>query len=215
MDNEAHVENSSSQNVNETVFGRIERGASRKGLYAVAEDGSSFFIPRLVADTHHLHAGQELDGNQFSNLKREAERVALKQKAVELLANRDHSVQELRIKLVKREFDTQLIDQVLNQLLERGYLDDHRFAEIWIRSRLRKRPESPVQLKAGLMRAGVSREIAEQAISDADVDFSRVVADAVARELRKGKGPQKILQALSRKGFSYGDIKREIDGQSE
>ena len=49
-----------------------------------------------------------------------------------LLARREHSVEELRQKLVQRGFESQAVDSVLADLKERGDISDVRFAETMI-----------------------------------------------------------------------------------
>jgi regulatory protein len=210
MDREAHVENSSSQNVNQDVYGRIERGASRNGLQAVSTEGSSFFIPKSCAEAFNLAVGQQLNQQDFNALKAEAERIIVLQKAVDLLSRREHSTQELRLKLKKRDYDQSVIEQVISTLRDKGYLDDVRFAAMWIRSRLRKKPESPFALKAGLMNKGVDADTAETAIREAEVDWQDVLETAVKKKLDKTADPKKVLAYLVRRGFSYPEVMKAL-----
>lgn len=210
MDREAHVENSSSQNVNQDVYGRIERGASRNGLQAVSTDGSSFFIPKSCAETQGLSPGQQLSEESYNALKAEAERITVLQKSVDLLSRREHSTQELRLKLKKRDYDQTVIEQVISQLRHKGYLDDARFAAMWIRSRLRKKPESPFALKAGLMNKGVDADTAETAIREAEVDWQEVLYEAVQKKLVKTTDSKKVLAYLVRRGFSYPEVVKAL-----
>lgn len=65
-------------------------------------------------------------------------------KAIELLARREHSRLELRRKLAsysvsgKTGGDPSLLSNVLDALVDNGYQSDERFAEAYVRSRLRK-----------------------------------------------------------------------------
>jgi regulatory protein len=210
MDREAHVENSSSQNVNQDVYGRIERGASRNGLQAVSTEGSSFFIPKSCAESFSLAVGQQLSEQDFNALKAEAERITVLQKAVDLLSRREHSTQELRLKLKKRDYDQTVIEQVLSTLGHKGYLDDQRFAAMWIRSRLRKKPESQFALKAGLMNKGVDADTAERAIREAEIDWQDVLVKAAKKKMDKTADTKKVLAYLVRRGFSYPEVVKVI-----
>lgn len=210
MDREAHVENSSSQNVNQDVYGRIERGASRNGLQAVSTEGSSFFIPKSCAESFSLAVGQQLNQQDFNALKAEAERITVLQKAVDLLSRREHSIQELRLKLKKRDYDQSVVEQVISTLRHKGYLDDARFAAMWIRSRLRKKPESSFALKAGLMNKGVDADTAETAIRDAEIDWQQVLEAAVKKKMHKTADTKKVLAYLVRRGFSYPEVVKTL-----
>jgi len=214
MDREAHVENSSSQNVRSNVYGRIRRGAAGKGYIAVPEEGSSFFVPSAVADRFSLSHGQEMTREEFSVLKAAVERVTIKMKAVELLAMREHSVGELRQKLQRRSYDPDVIEEVLEELQRLDYVNDDRFAEVWIRSRIRRHPEGPALLMAGLVKKGVSRSTAEDAIRQADINIEELLERAVEKYSRGAVDSERLIRKLVRKGFSYGDVKRAVHRRS-
>ena len=62
-------------------------------------------------------------------------------KAVSLLAMREHTEKEIREKLSARSFSPEDIDSAIGRLRREGLLSEERFAEVFIRSRLRKLPE--------------------------------------------------------------------------
>lgn len=208
MDKRAHAESSSSQNVN-TSFGRIERGVNRNGFAAAAEDGSSFFISGRQAEQLGLFAGQELTEYEYSTLKDRIDFLRAKSKAVELLAIREHSTAELRIKLGRREFPEKTINHVITSLTESSLLSDRRYAETWIQVRLRKNPEGRAMLSAGLNRKGVDRSVIREVL-DACID-EETLADALERAAEKllrnrNMSREKMLRALIRRGFDYGHV---------
>ncbi len=58
--------------------------------------------------------------------------------AIRLLANREFCIREMRQRLGRRSFDDAIINVVINQLQQDGYLSEARFAESYLRSRLNK-----------------------------------------------------------------------------
>ncbi|MCF7941631.1 MAG: recombination regulator RecX [Spirochaetia bacterium] len=211
MDRKAHELSSSSQNVNQSVFGHIRRGAAGKGYFAVSEDGSSFFIPRPIVERLALRDAQSLTEQEYLSLQAECEMMTVRLKALDLLAMRDHSVQELRLKLIKRSYDEQVIERVIADLIASRLLDDRRFAEIWIRIRLRKRPMSIMMLIAGLAQKGISHEIAQEAVEEAQIDTQELVQRAVLKYRKSGEDPVRFIARLVRKGFPYRDVKLAVD----
>ncbi len=193
------------------MYARIKRGASGRGITAVSEDGSSFFVPKSVAEDHALTKGQELNEDEFEELRDKCQLITAKQKALDLLAMRDHSISELRIKLQQRSFPEGTIETVIVYLLDKRYLDDTRFAELWIRARLRKKPESRQLLLAGLMKKGVNQDIARNAIDTAAIDDDAIVEQAVRRFSKRNDEAQKLMQRLTRKGFPYGLVKKYVN----
>ncbi len=59
----------------------------------------------------------------------------IRKKAMDLLARRDHSEQELRRKLKSREYDADTIDEVLQELISDRLQSDERFTEAYVNHR--------------------------------------------------------------------------------
>ncbi|OQX44617.1 MAG: hypothetical protein B0D85_06675, partial [Candidatus Sedimenticola endophacoides] len=66
------------------------------------------------------------------------DRQALEQALMRLLAAREHTRAELRGKLASRCAEPQLLEQVIDELRERGLQSDGRFAEQYVSSRMRR-----------------------------------------------------------------------------
>ena len=63
-------------------------------------------------------------------------------KALSLLAVREHTAKEIREKLLKRGYGDDEVDEAISHLLEEGAIDDARYVESYVRSRIRKGGES-------------------------------------------------------------------------
>lgn len=78
--------------------------------------------------------------------------------AAAFLAVRPRSVAETRRRLRQLGYGHSLVEQVLERLVEMGYLDDEAFAQAWIESRDRARPRGENALRRELALKGVPRE---------------------------------------------------------
>ncbi|MBJ6138896.1 regulatory protein RecX [Marinobacter litoralis] len=134
--------------------------------------------------------------------------------ALRLLARREHSRQELSLKLRQRQIEQPLIDQVLDEYEEEGWLDDYRFADVYSRQRM-DAGYGPVRITAELQQRGVYfRPASLEEKSDADW----VRAAAELREKRFGLTrlsddlDEKLRQArfLARRGFSSAQVERAL-----
>ena len=96
--------------------------------------------------------------------------VSPRNKALDLLARREHSVVELRDKLLVRDFDADAVEAAISRLLEEGLLSDARFADAFMSSRLRK-GHGPVRIRAELVKRGVADSLIEPCVDAADVDW--------------------------------------------
>ncbi len=140
----------------------------------------------------------------------------IKDKALKLLSSREHSRLELRQKLLRRDFNFSEIEPVLDELAERGFIDDERFAEEWIHSRKNSNPRGRFLIRAELKEKGVSSEIIEDKLNSM-ISRSEEVEMAVelARKWLRGKDrdqkniENKLSRYLYRKGFSR-DIIRDV-----
>lgn len=81
--------------------------------------------------------------------------------ALRLLARREHSVRELRDKLVARDVADDIIDSLLAELTGSGLLSDRRFAEVYVRGRF-ERGYGPRRIQAELRERGVGGNLVDE-----------------------------------------------------
>ncbi|WP_152208663.1 regulatory protein RecX [Marinobacter changyiensis] len=74
--------------------------------------------------------------------------------ALRLLARREHSRQELVLKLRQRQTPESIIDRVLDEYEHEGWLSDERFADVYGRQR-RDLGYGPVRIRSELQQRGV------------------------------------------------------------
>ena len=86
-------------------------------------------------------------------------------RAVKLLARREHSYFELASKLYKAGFENDLVDVVLERLIDKGFLSDARFAELYVEQRFNK-GYGERDIIANLARRGIDRQLASRALAE-------------------------------------------------
>ncbi len=132
-------------------------------------------------------------------------------KAMDLLARREHSVFELRAKLVAREFEPDAIDTAIDSLVREGLISDDRFAAAFVASRVR-RGQGPIRIRGELRQRGVAEGLIDTNMDAADADWI-----GLARSVREKKfGPARSLayrdrarqsRFLQHRGFSTDQIR--------
>ncbi|HZV81546.1 MAG TPA: regulatory protein RecX [Geobacteraceae bacterium] len=146
------------------------------------------------------------------------------QRALSLLARRDHSQAELKRKLVAKGFSSGHVEDALERLTRQGYLDDRRFAQRWAESALRSGRCFGTRLLLELQRRGVSREVAAEAVAVGAAEHSerQVLADVVAKryvefDSRKAslKERRRVYDYLLRHGFSPAAVNEYFRGNDE
>lgn len=128
-----------------------------------------------------LAAGDDLTEARLAELEVEDAGYRAREAAMTLLSHRARSRAELRRRLWRKEFEDEVVHETLAWLEERGYVDDHAFAEAFVRDRLRLRPRGRFGLLQELRKKGVDNDVAEAAI-DAVLEAEEVDEKAIATE---------------------------------
>jgi regulatory protein len=142
---------------------------------------------------------------------------SLKARAMRLLARREHSRVELRRKLAPKVMEGDDLEGVLDDLAQRGWLSDARFAEQAIRSKARR--YGPVRLAHVLRAKGVDEDNIATAFRAAVADGASSL-EAVWKtrfKARPGDERERARQVrfLQGRGFALDDILKFLRGGSE
>ena len=134
--------------------------------------------------------------------------------AARLLSVRQRSVSEMNRRLVRLGYPTELVEQVVAQLVELHFLDDALFARAWIESRDRARPRGEHVLRRELFIKGIARELIDELLverssaadhHDADRGAARALLERRRSSLEREADPrrrrQKAYALLARNGF--------------
>ncbi|WP_273427735.1 regulatory protein RecX [Marinobacter sp.] len=138
--------------------------------------------------------------------------------ALRLLARREHSRLELSLKLRQRKIESAIIEQVLDDYEDEGWLDDDRFADVYARQRM-DIGYGPLRILGELQQRGVHRT--PQCLEDmTEEDWCRRAV--LLREKRFGlvdledDWDEKVRQArfLNRRGFSSSQVDSALEARA-
>jgi len=87
--------------------------------------------------------------------------TSIRNKAMDLLARREHSAYELCQKLKSRDYDVDAIDAVLQELMQDHLLSDARFAEAYVNHRFNA-GIGPVKIRYELRQKGITDVLADE-----------------------------------------------------
>jgi len=147
-----------------------------------------------------------LDPATWAALQQQAQAHALWEKALALLARREHSRRELALKLRQRFGNHPALDDCLDKLSHKNLQSDQRFAAILVQERLRGL-RGPRWVAHELGQKGVAQALIRQALAQPSPQAWLDAAQARAQTLwRKAQHkPQALLalrQGLFRAGFA-------------
>ena len=165
--------------------------------------------PALLETGRELSSSEE-DAFRFAAACYRAERAALK-----LIARAEQNSLGLTVKLERRNFGTAVTKAVVSKLLEQNLLDNERYAERWIRSRLalRKAP-SPQELLVALGKRGIDRKSSLKALDkvlDSQTEYELLLKYLEKAKFPRGKGAFSLRAPLKHEGFSSEAIDRYLD----
>jgi regulatory protein len=183
-----------------------QRNPNRINVYLDGE--YAFGLARIVAA--YLQIGQVLSESEVAGLlhKETLEKAYLR--ALGLLARRNRSTKEIVDRLTKAGFAEAVIEETIDTLLDRKYLNDRQFTTEWIQNRIVFRPRSRRALSYELKIKGISSEIIENSLAQIQSDDNLAYLEASRYKKRLDKADwqefrKRMTSHLLRYGFSYGD----------
>ena len=140
-------------------------------------------------------------------------------RAVKLLAAKPRSVEELRERLLEKNWtNAEIVGGVIAKLEEYGYLDDEKFAGDLALSRLRQKPQGKRRLQQTLSQKKLSKENVENAMVSAfeKLPEAELIDIAIKKRIRLKGAPEKredvkkFYDHLLRLGFGFDLIRSKM-----
>ncbi len=164
----------------------------------------------LIAELR-LYAGKELEEPELEALRSSAGLALCKTRAVELLSYRPMSAKELRDKLQQKGERAENAAAAVDWLVEKGLLDDGRYAGIVVRHYAGK-GYGLGRVRQELQRRGVPRELWEEALEQLPQQEDKIESflRSRLRDPEDRAQVQKVSAALIRRGFSWEEIRAAL-----
>jgi regulatory protein len=136
--------------------------------------------------------------------------------AARFLEARSRSVAEVRRRLTRAGYRTELVEGAIERLTELGMLDDQAFGRAWLESRDRARPRGEIALRRELALKGLERRLVDELLEarreagdpetgGTDLAAARRLLAKNARGLERVADPrqrrQRAYALLARNGF--------------
>lgn len=140
---------------------------------------------------------------------------ALRERALGLLARREHAPAELAAKLSARGYDDNAVAALIAALQDEGLLSARRYAEAFVHARAQK-GQGPVKITAELAARRLDEADIDDALAAAEVDWTALATQA--RRKRFGSTPPadfpakaKQMRFLQQRGFTSDQIHSAVD----
>lgn len=181
--------------------------ADRVSVFIDGEYAFSLSLDQLV--TAGLKTGDEISDQQILDYKKLSDEGKLYEKAVMWALRRAHSEREIRDYLHRKVEEPEVIDNLLNRLKDKGFVDDEYFSRLWAENR-RRLGYSHYVIRGELIKKGVDKDIIGQVLEDTGTD-QEALKIILAKKMSKYPNQQKLIAYLASRGFRYSDIKQALE----
>lgn len=167
-----------------------------------------------------IKVGNEYDENELTNLENESQFGKVYGRALEYCLSRPHSAKEVKNYLYrktrftrarngeqKKGVPVEITERVFDRLVEKGYIDDTKFAKYWVENRSLTKGSSIRKLKNELFAKGISQVIINQVLSETDRKDKSELQKIIIKKRPHYPDDKKFMIYLARLGFNYDDIK--------
>lgn len=190
----------------------------KKGRFLLTlESGTLLRVTEEEILKFKIREGMELDGETLTALQQSAEVSSIKARAVNMIASRPLSKQELQKRLVRKGSAEEDARTAVEWLEDLGAVNDAAYASALVRH-YSARGYGPMRIREELHHRGVPRELWDTALEERS-DSSEML-DALIRKKCKGdlddpKERKRLSDALLRRGFSWNEVKAALGRYTE
>jgi regulatory protein len=179
-----------------------------------------------------IKTGNDYSDHELVELETESQFGKLYGRALEYSLMRPHSQREMRDYLYRKTLSKRykskrtgeikeregisksVTERVYNRLVEKGHVDDEKFAKYWIENRNLRKGVSKRKLQAELQAKGVDRVVIEKQFGETERDDENEIQKVIAKKRTRYDDEQKLIAYLARQGFSYDDIKDALQSDN-
>ena len=194
----------------------LKTAPDRAGRYWVTfDDGSKMGLYRQTVEDFALYSGKELDEQEAEALRTAAGQMSAKMRAVRIVSAASVSRRDLEARLVRKGEDPQQAKEAVAWMEDLHLVDDRATAERVVSSCISK-GYGLARAKQALYEKRIPKEYWDEALADYPDQTEKITAflksrlDADSDE----KQVRRAVDALIRRGHSYGTIRRALDALS-
>lgn len=194
----------------------LKTSPDRAGRYWVTfDDGSKMGLYRQTVEDFALYSGKELDEQDMEALRTAAGQMSAKMRAVRIVSAASVSRRDLEARLVRKGEDPQQAKEAVAWMEDLHLVDDRATAEQVVSSCISK-GYGLMRAKQALYEKRIPKEYWDEALADYPDQTEKITAflksrlDADSDE----KQVRRAVDALIRRGHSYGTIRRALDALS-
>jgi regulatory protein len=191
----------------------------KKNTYLVTTtSGDRFEISEDVLIANSLHKNKKIAETELNKILFSEKYFRVKEAALVLLNYRMRSKKELRLRLIKKGYSSNMIDEAINELEKKGWIDDEKFGLAFSRDQISRNKIGPIALKYKLREFLDSIDLINQISTKI---YSEIEIESIILQLLQKYTPsninsdeklrRRLINRLKRKGHYWQDIDEAIN----
>ena len=174
-------------------------------------DEKQFEVNLEIPSKLKISSKQDIENELFERIIYESHKFECEKKALQYISTRMKSELETINYLKKKNFQSEIIEQVMNRLKELNYINDHEFACKFTDYKMRTKTIGLNLIKGELIQKGIKREIIEEVLSPLKLlkrdDELLELALKKFETVKLKKNPiEKVKMFLISRGFDFDEI---------
>ena len=191
----------------------------KKNTYIVTTtSGDRFEISEDVLIANSLHKNKKIAENELNKILFSEKYFRVKEAALVLLNYRMRSKKELRLRLIKKGYSSNMIDKAINELEKKGWIDDEKFGLAFSRDQISRNKIGPIALKYKLREFLDSIDLINQISTKIylEIEIESIILQLLQKYTPSNinsddKLRRRLINKLKRKGHYLEDIDEAIN----
>ena len=193
---------------------------NEKRVNIFIDDKFSFSLDVSQVVDLKIKVGLEVSEADLSRFRKASNFGKLYQRTLEWVLTRPRSIRETYDYLRKKKYEKpeyeisdEDIEAVVSRLIEKGYLNDQKFAEYYVENRFIKKGVSEKRLKMELVKKGITEEVILAALATGGRDEVAELRKMIKRKRTRYTDDEKLISYLLRQGFDFELVRNEVRGK--
>ncbi len=199
---------------------KLQKDPSKVELFF--DDSSKITLLLDTVAKFSLYEGREISQEEYKEIRNFDTKKQLRTKTLSFVTRSLKTEQQVREYIYRHckgeDLQDDIADEIIEDLKDFGYIDDHEFAEVFLKSRVKNKPRSKYLLKSEMLSKGISKEICDEVLQELDINDFDLLKKLYEKKFKNERitfDDKKKISFLSRKGFSWDTISELINSFEE
>ena len=199
-----------------SIITQIKPQKNQKRVNIYLDEEFAFGLDLETFMKSGLKVNKELTEKEIKEIVKKAEFQNVYDKILKFGSLRPRSKNEYKLWLKKHKVHISLYEELFDRLKRLDFLNDEKFAIWWVEQRQSFRPKSKRILNQELRIKGISKEVVDEVLKEAEIDEKNIAKKLIEKKKYKWEkldeftARRKMSDYLAGKGFNWNVIKEVL-----